>query len=154
MDSYETIPEVIHNVCLKNPDKDAIIEGDKRVTYRDLDVSIANCAKAFNAAGIQPGDRVGLWAPNSAEWIVIALGIQSVGAALVPINTRYKPGEAAYPLQKTKAKMLFTADGFMGIEGEAVVQIRQEGGPNIRIININGDEAKEGSFLLPLVSRK
>ena len=147
MDSYETIPEVIHNVCLKNPDKDAIIEGDKRVTYRDLDVSIANCAKAFNAAGVQPGDRVGLWAPNSAEWIVIALGIQSVGAALVPINTRYKPAEAAYPLQKTKAKMLFTADGFMGIEGEAVVaKIRQEGGPDIRIININGDEAKEDSL--------
>ena len=145
MDSPKTIPAVIHNSCLANADKFAIIEGKKRVTYEELDSRVVECAKAFIAAGITKGDRVGLWAPNSAEWIVIALGIQSVGAALVPINTRYKPGEASYPLQKTEAKMLFTADGFMGIEGEeAATKARGEGG--IKTIDINGADTEDRSF--------
>ncbi len=132
---------------MKNLDKDAIIEGQTKVTYRQLDERVAHCAKAFVAAGVQPGDRIGLWAPNSTEWIVIALGIQSVGAALFPINTRYKPSEAAYPLQKSKAKFLFAADGFMGIEGAAAVaKVREEGELDIRTIKINGDKAKEDSL--------
>ncbi len=132
---------------MKSPEAVAIVEGNKRITYKELDERVANCAKAFISAGIKSGDRVGLWAPNSTEWIVIALGIQSVGAALVPINTRYKSGEAAYPLQKTEAKLLFTADGFMGIEGgEASAKVRKEGGAEIRTININGDDMDEDSL--------
>lgn len=147
MDNYETIPEVIHHVCLKNPEKDAIIEGQTKVTYKELDEKVASCAKAFTEAGVQLGDRIGLWAPNSTQWIVIALAIQTVGAALVPINTRYKPNEAAYPLHKSKAKFLFTADGFMGIEAsEAVARVKKDGGTDIRIININGEDTTENSL--------
>ena len=132
---------------MKYPDKVAIVEGKARITYKELDERIAICAKAFISAGVKPGDRVGLWAPNSSEWIIVALGIQSVGAALVPINTRYKSVEASFPLQKTEAKLLFTADGFMGIEGaEVSARVRKEGGAEIRTININGDDMDEDSL--------
>lgn len=147
VDNLETIPAVIHNSCLENADRFAIVEGDEKVTYKELGSRVTECAKAFIAAGITKGDRVGLWAPNSAEWIVIALGIQSVGASLVPINTRYKPGEASYPLQKTEAKILFTADGFMGIEGvEAARKAEGESGIRIRTIDINEDDEQDHSF--------
>ncbi len=147
MSESKNIPSVIHAASLQNPDKVAVVEGNMRTTYRQLDEKITACARAFLAAGIGEGDRVGLWAPNSIEWIVIALGIQSVGAALVPINTRYKSGEASYPLGKTEASMLFSANGFMGIEGEqAADKAMQDMGTKIRTIDLNGEKDSEHSW--------
>jgi acyl-CoA synthetase (AMP-forming)/AMP-acid ligase II len=68
--------------------------------------------------GVQPGDRVAVWAPNSAAWVSAALGALSAGAWLVPVNTRYLPREVQYLLDKTKAKVLMTSSGFMGIDPE------------------------------------
>ena len=68
------------------------------------------------AAGIHPGDRVAIWAPNMAEWIVAALGLVGAGAALVPLNTRFKGPEAAYVLTRSRARALFTVRGFLGID--------------------------------------
>ena len=59
------------------------------------------------------GDRVAIWAPNSCEWIVIALGALTAGAAIVPLNTRLKGREAGDILRRTGAKLLFTADDFL-----------------------------------------
>ena len=147
MGNLGSIPAVIHRSCDRNPNKVAVVEGDIRTTYRQLDEKISTCARALLAADVKPGDRVGLWAPNSLDWIVIALGIQSVGAALVPINTRYKSGEAAYPLEKTEAKLLFSAEGFMGISGEeATGKTSERTGIKIRIIDVNGSDGNENSF--------
>ena len=57
--------------------------------------------RAAIAAGIHPGDRVAMWAPNMAEWIVAALGLVGAGAALVPLNTRFKGPEAAYVITRS-----------------------------------------------------
>ena len=66
------------------------------------------------ASGVAPGDRVRVWAPNSHQFVVAALGAVSAGAVLVPINTRYKGDEAAWVLGKSKARLLLVDEGFLG----------------------------------------
>ena len=78
-------------------------------------------ASAFVAAGIGKGDRVSIWAPNSKEWIVIALGALTVGAAIVPLNTRLKGREAGEILGRTKAKLLFTVNDFLDTDYPALI---------------------------------
>ena len=60
------------------------------------------------------GERVAIWAPNIYQWILAAIGAQSIGGVVVPLNTRYKGVEAAYVLNASGAKMLFTVGEFLG----------------------------------------
>ncbi len=123
------------------PDRIAVVDGNVQITYAALVEQVGEAARALLAAGIGPGDRVALWAPNSARWIVAALAVQSVGAAFVPINTRYKPAEAAYPLSFTGAKLMFVANGFMGVDGEAAVGLAVEAGVQaLRIVDIQAPD--------------
>ena len=71
-------------------------------------------ARAFIAAGLEPGERVGIWANNCIEWVLAAIGLQAVGGVLVPLNTRFKGPEAAYILNKSRARLLFTVSEFLG----------------------------------------
>jgi acyl-CoA synthetase (AMP-forming)/AMP-acid ligase II len=86
------------------------------------------------AAGVEPGDRVAIWAPNCSGWIVAALGAQAAGAALVPINTRWKGAEAAYVLSASKAVVLVTTLGFLGTD--TVGMLRTTGTPLPRLRRI------------------
>jgi acyl-CoA synthetase (AMP-forming)/AMP-acid ligase II len=65
---------------------------------------------------VQPGERVALWAPNLVGWAVTALGVHHAGAVLVPVNTRFKGAEAAFVLRRSRARLLFTVDAFLGID--------------------------------------
>ena len=67
-------------------------------SYATLRGLVDDAARALLASGIERGDRVAVWAPNSVEWIVAALGITTAGGVLVPINTRFRGAEAAYIL--------------------------------------------------------
>ncbi len=69
---------------------------------------------ALVVSGVEPGDRVAVWAPNRAEWVVAALGVFLSGAVLVPVNTRFKGAEAADILRRARVKVLVTAEGFLG----------------------------------------
>ena len=69
------------------------------LTFDQLADEVASATRAIVANGIERGDRVAIWAPNCAEWIVAALGAVGAGALLVPLNTRFKGAEAAYILR-------------------------------------------------------
>ena len=71
--------------------------------------------------GIERGDRVAVWAPNSLEWIVAALGVTTAGAVLVPVNTRFRGAEAAYVLARSSARALFTVRGFLDTDYPALL---------------------------------
>jgi acyl-CoA synthetase (AMP-forming)/AMP-acid ligase II len=73
-------------------------------------------------AGIEPGDRVAIWAYNSAEWIVACLGLFQAGAVLVPINTRFKGREAADVLARSGARVLVTVTDFLGLDYVAMLR--------------------------------
>ena len=98
------------------PDLEAIIDGDRRITYPELAELAVASTRAAMAAGLQPGDRAAVWAPNSADWIVAALGILGAGGVLVTLNTRFKGTEAAYVLGQAGARLLFTVNGFLDVD--------------------------------------
>jgi acyl-CoA synthetase (AMP-forming)/AMP-acid ligase II len=138
----ETIPGAVRASIARWPDAEAVVEPDRRVPYRALGTLVETATRAMMAAGVVPGDRVAVWAPNSLGWIVAALGAQSAGAALVPINTRWKGAEAAYVLAASKAAVLVTTIGFLGTD--TVAMLRGAGAPLPhlrRIVLLDGSRA-------------
>jgi len=103
-------------------DRPAIVDGSTTLTFADLAERVDEAAGALIGGGIQKGDRVAIWAPNIWEWIVCALAIHSVGAVMVPINTRYKGIEAVYLLENSGAKVLFTVTGFLDVDYVALLR--------------------------------
>ncbi|MET9856130.1 AMP-binding protein [Streptomyces sp. NPDC006450] len=97
-------------------EREALADGEVRWTFARLAAEISAAARAAIAHGIRPGDRVAIWAPNSRRWITAALGAVGAGAVLVPVNTRYKPAEAADIIRRGGARVLFTERGFLGTD--------------------------------------
>ncbi len=120
-----TIPAVLMAAAQRAPDRLAVVTPEVRWTFAELETQVRRGARAFLALGVQPGDRVGLWAPNTHQWVVAALGAVSVGAVLVPVNTRFKGEEARYSLDKTGACLLVVDDvfltGLLGVDPVAAV---------------------------------
>lgn len=115
------IPDLAKRLAERAGDTIAIEDGASHISFSQLNSLRIQAAKAFLAAGIVKGDRVAIWAPNIYEWIVAALGLQSVGAVLVPVNTRMKGSEAAYVLNASGAKILCTVSGFLGFDYPAML---------------------------------
>jgi acyl-CoA synthetase (AMP-forming)/AMP-acid ligase II len=110
-----TLPQVVSDAAAAYGARPAITDGAVRLTYAQLEEARVRSARAFIAAGLKQGERVAIWAPNICQWIIAAIGAQSVGGVLVPLNTRYKGAEAAYILGASGAKMLFTVSDFLGV---------------------------------------
>src|SRR6202044_3191730 len=111
---YGTTSRLLRDAAGRLGNAEAIVNGVLRMTYAELDSAAGAAAAAIIGADVVKGDRVAIWAPNSALWIVAALGLQRAGAVLVPINTRFLGEEAAFILQKSQAKLLFTTTDFLG----------------------------------------
>ncbi|CAN5693151.1 FadD3 family acyl-CoA ligase [soil metagenome] len=111
---YGTTSGLLADVSQRLGPCEAIVDGKLRLSYAQLDTAVSAAAAAIIGAGVAKGDRVAIWAPNSALWIVAALGLQRAGAVLIPINTRFLGDEAAFILEKSRAKILFTTTDFLG----------------------------------------
>lgn len=109
-----TIPHLAIYAAERFASDHAIEDEGLIITFAELEEARQRAAKAFLAQGIEKGDRVAIWAPNINEWISATLGLQTVGAILVPLNTRWKGKEAAYSLKKSGARMLLTVPSFAG----------------------------------------
>jgi acyl-CoA synthetase (AMP-forming)/AMP-acid ligase II len=94
----------------------SVVDGEVSLSFAEMADAMTRVGRALIASGVKPGDRVGLWAPNSAVWIEAALGVQAAGAWLVPINTRFKGDEAAYVVARAGIRFLFTVDSFLGVD--------------------------------------
>ena len=111
--AWPSIPAMVRDTAQRLGDAEAVVDGDQRISFTELADRVSGAARALMASGIEPGDRVAVWAPNSLEWIVAGLGAMTAGGVLVPINTRFKGAEAAYVLQRSGARALFTVRGFL-----------------------------------------
>lgn len=109
----QTLPDVVHAAARQFGELEAVVEGPARPTFADVEAAVAVRARALVASGTEPGDRVGLWAPNGLEWIVLSFAVYAAGAVLVPVNTRFKGDEAAYVLRQTGVRRLFTVTDFL-----------------------------------------
>lgn len=90
------------------------MDGEVRLTYPALRASVHEVARALVGMGVRPGDRVALCAPNSADWVIAALGALRAGAALVPINTRFTATETLDVVHRSAARALIVAGEFLG----------------------------------------
>ncbi|MCU4184198.1 FadD3 family acyl-CoA ligase [Acidiferrimicrobium sp. IK] len=108
------MPALLAARAAETPGAVAVVDGDTVLTYGDLAGQARSFAAGLVEAGIAVGDRVAIWAPNSAAWIVSMLGIWSAGAVLVPLNTRYRAREAADILRRSGARMLLSVGDFLG----------------------------------------
>lgn len=112
-----TTPQLMSAAAARWPEvravDDACSDGGA-ASYAQLDALRWQATRALMAAGIEEGDRVAVWAPNSRFWIAAALAIHSAGAVLVPVNTRLRGIEAGGILADSGARLLFSAGTFLG----------------------------------------
>jgi len=112
--SWETIPEMVLSAADRFGDAEAIVDGPLRLTFAQVVKRIHCAAGAFADLGVGKGERVAIWAPNSAEWIIAAFGLLTAGGVLVPVNTRFKTEEAGDIIGRSGAKAVLVQKGFLG----------------------------------------
>jgi len=112
--SWATIPEMVLSAAGRFGDAEAVVDGPLRLTFAELVERIRCAAGAFADLGVRKGERVAIWAPNSAEWIIAAFGLLTAGGVLVPVNTRFKTEEAADIIARSGVKAVLVQKGFLG----------------------------------------
>ena len=111
----ETVPAALRRAAAEFGDRDALAEpAGQRLSFRELGERAGEVARALIAAGIASGDRVAVWCPNDATWVLAALGALTAGATLVPVSTRFTGGEALDVISRSGARALFVTDYFLG----------------------------------------
>ncbi|MFC9993244.1 FadD3 family acyl-CoA ligase [Nocardia sp. NPDC127526] len=110
----QTTPLALHAAASAYGDAPAVCDGAARLSWAQLLDSVRETARVLLARGIQRGDRIGIWAPNTHHWVTAVLATHYVGAAIVPLNTRYVADEAADVLRRVDAKALFIVGEFLG----------------------------------------
>jgi HIP---CoA ligase len=108
-----TIPAVLARTVKHHGAREALVDERARLTFAQLGAEATRAARALVDSGVAPGDRVAIWAPNCTEWVIAALGTFLAGGVVVPLNTRFKGGEARYVLDRADAKLLFTVSDFL-----------------------------------------
>src|SRR5262245_50104978 len=109
-----TIGEAFRRAVREHGAAEALVSRHQglRYTYRELGTLVDYAARALIAVGVERGDRVGIWSPNRAEWVVLQFATARVGAILVNVNPAYRSNELEYALHQSGLKVLVTAPGF------------------------------------------
>jgi HIP---CoA ligase len=128
---WQTIPEMVLSAADRFGDAEAVVDGPLRFTFTEVVDRIRCAAGAFADFGIEKGERVAIWAPNSAEWIIAAFGLLTAGGVLVPVNTRFKTEEAADIIVRSGAKAVLVQKDFLDQDytapaGIPVIDLRSE----------------------------
>lgn len=111
-----SIPDLVASAGERFGDAEAVVDGAQRFGFAELAHRVRVAAGAYRAAGIGKGDRVAVWAPNSAGWIIAGFGAVTAGAVLVTVNTRFKQPEADDVIGRSGAKLAVVQQGFLGVE--------------------------------------
>jgi len=110
----QTIGAFFDAMVARQPEHEALVSVHQRqrYTYRELNEAAHQLASALLRQGLQPGDRVGIWSHNNAEWVLMQLATAQVGLVLVNINPAYRTSEVEYALNKVGCKLLVTMARF------------------------------------------
>jgi fatty-acyl-CoA synthase len=110
----QTIGDNLAGTVAKFGDRDALVDvpTGRRWTYAELSRDVAALAKGLLGTGVAKGDRVGIWAPNLPEWVVVQYATARIGAILVNINPAYRSHELAYVLEQADIRTVIAAESF------------------------------------------
>jgi fatty-acyl-CoA synthase len=120
----ETIGQNFERTVAANPDGEALVDvaQGRRWTYAELNDEIDLTARGLMSLGVQQGDRVGVWSPNCAEWIMAQYATAKVGAILVSINPAYRTHELGYVLNQSGVRTLLAATAFKSSDYRSMVE--------------------------------
>src|SRR4051794_10708249 len=118
-----TIGDDLHRTIARFGDREALVDRPtgRRWTYRQLGEDVDALARGLLTLGIDTGDRVGIWAPNCAEWVLTQYATAEIGAILVNINPAYRTHELAYVLRQSGVRLLVSATSFKTTDYRAMV---------------------------------
>ena len=138
----ETIGANLARTAARVPDNEALVSRhqDVRLTYAELDAQVDRAARALLAAGLEPGDRVGIWSPNRWEWVLIQYATARAGVILVNVNPAYRTSELEYALNQSGCRMLIAAESFKTSDYRAMVE---EVGPACDVVYFDSPEWDE-----------
>ena len=161
---YQTIGNYLEAIAGRYPDNEALVvrHQDIRWNYRELLEQVDRLATGLLALGIRPGDRVGIWGPNSAEWALVQYATARIGAIMVCINPAYRLYELEYALNKVECRALVTAESFKTSDYLAMLQdlapelaactpgrLKARKLPHLQIVIRMGDTATTGMLNFP-----
>ncbi|MFN8107753.1 MAG: AMP-binding protein [Nocardioidaceae bacterium] len=135
-DAPATIPAALREAAATFGDRPAYVFEGNTLTYAELLDRVRSVASGFVTMGLQPADRVVIWGPNSLDWAVAALAASYAGATVVPANSRYVAPEVADLVERTHARLVLVADGFLGKTQIADLQATGKA-TNTAIINLS-----------------
>jgi HIP---CoA ligase len=145
-----TVPAALDRFADQLPHHAALITDDRSFTAATLRDDVHRAGAALIGLGVERGDRVAIWSPNTWHWVVACLAIHHAGAAMVPLNTRYTAEETADVLARTEAPVLFGMGRFLG--NDRVADLDRSALPALRHIvriPVESDEtghADEGTW--------
>jgi fatty-acyl-CoA synthase len=142
----ETIGANLERTLSRFGDREAVVSCHQgvRLTYAELDAAVDRLASGLIAAGIAKGERVGIWAPNCAEWVLVQFATAKAGAILVNINPAYRTHELEYALRQSGVELLVSARGFKTSDYMAMVEEVRGGLPALQaVVFLDGAEWDE-----------
>lgn len=113
-ETNRTWGDLLNSVSDRHPDREALVFGTQRLTYRELRRRVDACAKGLMKLGVRKGDHVALWMTNCPEWIWAQFAVYKLGATLLPVYTRFKQAEVEYSLKQSDSSTLILNDRFLG----------------------------------------
>ena len=119
----ETIGDNFDRAVERFPDRDALVvrHQDVRMSYAELGEAVDHAARSLAALGLAKGDRLGIWAPNCAEWVIVQFATAKLGMILVNVNPAYRTSELSYALRQSGCKALVSATRFKASDYQAMI---------------------------------
>jgi fatty-acyl-CoA synthase len=119
----DTIPQNLARTVARTPDAEALVstQQQRRFTYAQFSEAVDQLASGMLAAGLERGERVGIWSPNRFEWALVQYATARLGVILVNINPAYREAELRYALSQSGCRWLFSAESFKGADFRATV---------------------------------
>ncbi len=121
-----SLGDLLHRSAQRFPGKLAVVEGDRRVTYREFDVAVNRVAHALADRGLVAGDRLALLSHNCWQYAVLVFATARLGVVLVPVNFMLGPDEVAFILRHSGARAVVTEDALAGVAEAALTTAEVE----------------------------
>ena len=120
----QTIGENLDRAVAQWGDREALVSchQDLRYTYAELGETVDRLARALLATGLEPGDRLGIWSPNRAEWVLVQYATAKAGIVLVNLNPAYRTSELEYALRQSGCRALIAAPAFKTSDYAAMIE--------------------------------
>ncbi|MBV9817394.1 MAG: AMP-binding protein [Solirubrobacterales bacterium] len=144
-----TLHALLDETAAAHGERDAIVFGERRLTWEQARRRARELACGLLAAGVRPGDHVAVWVPNHPEWVLLWFACSMVGAVVVPVNTRYKAEEVGFILGQSDAAVLVLVPEFAGIDYLAMLaRLRGLQLPALRRVVVIGESAPADAVTL------